>query len=72
MSRSGFCLIKISVTNYHREKLIMDAYEISVQSAVMSDLEDVNSPQFFTTSNMNKLFEDVPTITQKMLSENYI
>ena len=32
-----------------------DAHEISVQSAVMSDLKDVNSSQFFTRSNMNNL-----------------
>ena len=37
------------------EELIMDAHEISVQSAVMSGLEDVNSSQFFTRSNMNNL-----------------
>ena len=36
-----------------REELIMDAHEISVQSAVMSGLEDVNSSQFFTWSNVN-------------------
>ena len=43
-------LKKISVLNYNGntdgEKLIMDAHEISVQSAVMSGLEDVNSSQF--------------------------
>ena len=33
----------------------MDAHEISMQSAVMSGLEDVNSSQFFTMSNMNNL-----------------
>ena len=33
----------------------MDAHEISIQSAVMSGLEDVNSSQFFTRSNMNSL-----------------
>ena len=31
----------------------MDAHEISMQSSVMSGLEDVNSSQFFTRSNMN-------------------
>ena len=41
--------------NTDREELIMDAHEISMQSAVMSGLEDVNSSQFFTRSNMNNL-----------------
>ena len=31
----------------------MDAHEKSVQRVVMSALEDVNSSQFFTRSNMN-------------------
>ena len=35
------------------EELITDAHEISMQSAVMFSLEDVNSSQFFTRSNMN-------------------
>ena len=33
----------------------MDTHEISVQSAVMSGLEDVYSSQFFTQSNKNNL-----------------
>ena len=37
------------------EELIMDAHEISMQSAVMSGLEDVNSSQFFTRSDMNNV-----------------
>ena len=41
--------------NTDREELIMDAHEISMQSAVMSGLEDVNSSQSFTRSNMNNL-----------------
>ena len=35
-----------TITNTDREELITDAHEISVQSTVMSDLEDVNSFQF--------------------------
>ena len=34
-----------------------------MNGAVMSGLEDVNSSQFFTRSNMNKLFEDDGTFT---------
>ena len=37
------------------EELITDAHEISVQSAVTPGLEDVNSSQFFTMSNMYNL-----------------
>ena len=39
--------------NTDGEKLIMEAHEISAQNAVMSGLEDVNSSQFCTRSNMN-------------------
>ena len=35
----------------------MDAHEISMQGAVMSGLEDINSSQFFIRSNMNNLYE---------------
>ena len=45
-------LKNISVT---KNNSLMDAHEISVQSAVMSGLEDVNSSQFFTRSNINNL-----------------
>ena len=44
-----------TITNTAGEELIMDAHEISLQNAVMSSLEDVNSTQFFTWSNMNNL-----------------
>ena len=48
-------LKKVSVMNYHEHwwTLATDAHEISVQSAVMSGLKDVNSSLFFTRSNMN-------------------
>ena len=39
--------------NTDEEKLIIDTHEVSVQSAVMSGLKDVNSSQFFIRSNMN-------------------
>ena len=41
--------------NTDEEELITDAHEISVQCAVMSGLEDINTFQFFTRSNMNNL-----------------
>ena len=44
-----------TITNTNREELITDAQEISVQSAVMSGMEDVNSTRFFTKSSMNNL-----------------
>ena len=40
-------LKKISITNTDEEELITDANEISMQSAVMSGLEDVNSSQLW-------------------------
>ena len=42
-----------TITNTDGKEVITDAHEISMQSAVMSGLEDVNSSQFFTRSNMN-------------------
>ena len=36
-----------TITNTDGEELITDAHEISVQSVVMSGLEDVNSSQVF-------------------------
>ena len=53
--------------NTDGEELITDAHEISVQSAVMSGLEDVNSSQFFTRSDMNTLFEDDQTYKKMLL-----
>ena len=50
------------------EELITDAHDISVQSAVMSSLEDVNSSQFFTRSNMNNLREH----SLKLYKEHFI
>ena len=44
-----------TITNTDGEELITDAHEISLQSAVMSDLEYVNSSQFFTKSNRSNL-----------------
>ena len=44
-----------TITNTDGEELTMDTHEISVQSAVMSGLENVNSSQFFTRSNINSL-----------------
>ena len=44
-----------TITNTNGEELITDAHEISVQSAVMFGLGDVNLTQFFTRSNMNNL-----------------
>ena len=44
-----------TIMNTDGEELITDAHEISMQKAVMSGLEDVNSSQFFTRSNMNNL-----------------
>ena len=45
------CIRKIfllrTITNTDGEELITDAHEISVQSAVMSGLEDVNSSQLY-------------------------
>ena len=40
------------------DELIIDTHEISMQSVVMSGLEDVNSSQSFTRSNMNNLHAD--------------
>ena len=56
--------------NTPEEELIMDAHEISMQSAVMSGLEDVNSFQFFTRSNMNSCLKMIE-LSQKMLSKEY-
>ena len=44
-----------TITKIDGEKLITDVHEISVKRPVMSGLEDVNSSQFFTMSNMNNL-----------------
>ena len=43
--------------NTVRQELIMNIHEISMPSTVMHGLEDVNSSQFFTRSNMNNLRE---------------
>ena len=43
--------------NTDGKELIKDANEISMQSAVMTGLKDVNSFQFFTRSNINTLRE---------------
>ena len=42
-----------TITNTDGEELITVAHEISMQIAVMSGLEDVNSSKFFTRSDMN-------------------
>ena len=49
MCHSGFRekFLFRNITNTDGEELITDAHKISVQSAVMSGLEDVNSSQFF-------------------------
>ena len=44
-----------TITNTDGKELITDVHEISLQSAVLSGLEDVNSSQFFIRSNMNNL-----------------
>ena len=44
-----------TITNTDGEELTTDTHEISVHSAVMSGLEDVNSSQFFTRSTVNYL-----------------
>ena len=36
-------------------ELIMDVHEISMKTAVISGLEDLNSSQFFIRSNMNNI-----------------
>ena len=46
-----------TITNTDGETLITDAHEISMQRAVMSGLEDVNSSQFVNRSNVNNLRE---------------
>ena len=48
----------------------MDTHEISMQSAVMSGLED--SSQFFTRSNMNTLFEDNQTFTKNYVIKELV
>ena len=44
-----------TIMNSDGEDVITVAHEISMQSAVMSCMEDVNSSHFFTLSNMNNL-----------------
>ena len=46
-----------TITNTDGEKLITDAHEIGVQTAVMSGLKDVNSSLFFSRSAINNLRE---------------
>ena len=51
VSKKDFCY-ELLQTLTERNK---NQHEISMQNAVMSWLEDVNSSQFFTRSNMNNL-----------------
>ena len=55
VSEKDFCYIM----NTDKEEPIMDAHEISMQGAVMSGLEDVNSCQLYVALTRGKYHENL-------------